>query len=73
VKKKRVTSGFLAKVESLLDFLLPLYEREGKTYLTIAMGCTGGRHRSVATAEFLRGRLEKKGFDIIVRHRDIGK
>jgi UPF0042 nucleotide-binding protein len=71
VKKKGLSSAFLRKVSGLLDFLLPLYTQEGKNYLTIAIGCTGGRHRSVAIVEFLKDRLKDKGLDITVRHRDI--
>ncbi len=52
------TAEFLAKVEDLLTMLMPAYVREGKSYLTVAMGCTGGRHRSVVLAEELVRRLE---------------
>ena len=51
----------LAKIEDLLRFLLPLYRREGKAYLTVALGCTGGRHRSVTLVELLRRSLEGAG------------
>ena len=61
---------FLAHLGPLLDFLLPAYEREGKSYLTIAVGCTGGRHRSVAVAEHLRETLEKRGLRALTLHRD---
>ena len=71
VRKKGLSSVFLRKVSGLLDFLLPLYTQEGKNYLTIAIGCTGGRHRSVAIVEFLKDRMKDKGLDITVRHRDI--
>lgn len=73
VKGKEETQGFLARLSSLLDYLLPLYEKEGKSYLTIAVGCTGGRHRSVAVAESLKESLGSMGADILVRHRDIDK
>ncbi len=73
VKKKGLSSAFLRKVSGLLDFLLPLYTSEGKNYLTIAIGCTGGRHRSVAIAEFLRERMKDKKMEITVRHRDIDR
>ena len=52
--------------------LLPRYEQEGKTYLTIAVGCTGGRHRSVFVAERLAEALDEAGWVVTVRHRDIG-
>ena len=66
------TREFLDRVTGLLRFLLPQYAREGKSYVTIAVGCTGGRHRSVALAEALRHELA--GIDRVrlrVRHRDI--
>jgi UPF0042 nucleotide-binding protein len=62
---------FLQRVAGLLEFLLPLYEREGKAYLTVAVGCTGGRHRSVAITEELRRRLPGSGGRVAVRHRDV--
>lgn len=71
IRKKGMTSAFLRKLMPLLDFLVPLYVDEGKTYLTIAVGCTGGRHRSVAIAEFIRDKMKDKGLDLLVRHRDI--
>lgn len=67
------TSGFLRRIESLLAYLIPHYIREGKSYLTIAFGCTGGRHRSVMLAESVKQSLEKRGFSAKVVHRDIEK
>jgi UPF0042 nucleotide-binding protein len=66
------TTVFLEKLLDLLVFLLPLYQREGKSYLTIAVGCTGGQHRSVALAGYLWERL-KDCFSgsLMLRHRDI--
>ncbi|MGA8295663.1 MAG: RNase adapter RapZ [Acidimicrobiales bacterium] len=64
---------FLDRLESLLRFLLPYYAREGKSYLSIAIGCTGGRHRSVVLAEELVTRLRKDGYEPAVHHRDIGR
>ncbi len=63
----------LERVDDLLGFLLPAYEKEGKSYLTIAIGCTGGHHRSVTLAEELGGRLRARGYDPAVHHRDIDK
>lgn len=63
----------LAKIEDLLHFLLPLYRREGKAYLTVAVGCTGGRHRSVTLVEQLRRSLEREGLSPVVRHRDLDR
>lgn len=64
---------FLDRLESLLELLIPAYRNEGKAYLTIALGCTGGRHRSVALAEALRDRLRKMGVEPRVHHRDVAK
>jgi len=65
------TSEFLEKLDGLLAMLVPAYIREGKSYLTVAMGCTGGRHRSVALAEELASRLDAHGMTTTVFHRDI--
>jgi UPF0042 nucleotide-binding protein len=65
--------SFLEKVDDLLTSILPAFVREGKSYLTIAMGCTGGRHRSVALAEALGARLASHGQAAAVFHRDIDK
>jgi UPF0042 nucleotide-binding protein len=74
VLNKPDAQGFLKRTMDLLEFLLPRYEAEGKSYLTVAIGCTGGRHRSVALAEQigeeLRRRLE---IQVDVTHRDIGE
>jgi UPF0042 nucleotide-binding protein len=65
------TRRFLDIAGDFLGFALPLYQREGKSYLTVAVGCTGGRHRSVALVERLRGMLSDGEVEIVVRHRDI--
>lgn len=62
---------FLTQISALLESTLPLYIREGKSYLTIAVGCTGGRHRSVALVEELGRRLTAWGYTLHVRHRDL--
>jgi RNase adapter protein RapZ len=67
------TGEFLRRIESLLSYLIPLYIREGKSYLTVALGCTGGRHRSVALAEVIRRYVQKKKYSAKVVHRDIDK
>jgi RNase adapter protein RapZ len=66
---------FLEKTGVLLSFLIPRYAAEGKTYLTIGIGCTGGRHRSVAITEELTGRLRQENTEIelFIRHRDVGR
>ena len=65
------TKDFLEKVEGLLTGILPSFVREGKSYLTIALGCTGGRHRSVALTEALGARLGEHGHPVSVFHRDV--
>jgi UPF0042 nucleotide-binding protein len=66
------TATFLAKITDLLQFLIPRYAREGKSYLTVAIGCTGGRHRSVAIAEALaKGLRGLSGVRLRVKHRDV--
>jgi len=71
VKKWRQTREFFDKYFALLEFLIPLYEKEGKSYLTIAVGCTGGRHRSVSVAEEIALHLKKLKRDVSLTHRDI--
>jgi RNase adapter protein RapZ len=67
------TAEFIARVDELLAFLIPRFEAESKSYLTIGIGCTGGHHRSVAIAEELAERLRRHGVRASVHHRDIGK
>ncbi len=64
------TQEFIAKVMDLLLFLLPHYVAEGKSYLTVGFGCTGGQHRSVFMAEEIKKRLAKAGYRVKVEHRD---
>lgn len=65
--------SYLEELLTFLRFALPYYLREGRAYLTIALGCTGGRHRSVSAAEFLARQLQGDGPEVEVRHRDIDK
>lgn len=65
------TPAFLEKIDDMVSFLLPRFEHEGKTYVTIALGCTGGRHRSPAIANELGKRLRARGIDARVVHRDV--
>jgi UPF0042 nucleotide-binding protein len=67
------TATFLEHVAGLLDLLLPAYEKEGKSYLTFAVGCTGGRHRSVVLATELARLIEERGLTPTVQHRDIDR
>ena len=64
---------FLQRVEELLLFLLPRYSRENRSYVSVGVGCTGGRHRSVAVAEELASRLQKAQWSVRVIHRDIAR
>lgn len=68
-----VVNDFLGRLYDMLDFLLPLYVEEGKSQLTVAIGCTGGKHRSVAFSEALCSHLRSKGIKSIIQHRDIIK
>ena len=65
------TGEYLEHLLGLLDFLFPRYAAEGKAHLTIGVGCTGGRHRSVAITQLIGERYEKQGYYTIVRHRDM--
>ena len=65
------TEEFLTELDRLLALTLPGYEREGKAYLSIGVGCTGGRHRSVVIAEQLGERLRAHGYRAAVHHRDV--
>ncbi|WP_300671751.1 RNase adapter RapZ [Desulfoluna sp.] len=67
------THTFLSKYTDLLDFLIPMYQKEGKHYLTLGVGCTGGRHRSVAIATEIHNHLRARFPDIRLLHRDIGQ
>ncbi len=69
--KQPETGEILGKIHDMLEYLLPKYSREGKKYLTISIGCTGGRHRSVLVANELQKRLNKKGRKINLIHRDL--
>lgn len=67
------TVEFIERIANLLVYLLPHYIREGKSYLTIAFGCTGGQHRSVMIADQIRKRLARAGYKVKATHRDIAK
>ena len=71
VLENETTRTFLEKFFGLIDFLVPLYRNEGKAYLTIAVGCTGGRHRSVALTEALYDHIGQSDCEIHLTHRDI--
>jgi UPF0042 nucleotide-binding protein len=69
----RQTHDFMEQLEKMLSFLLPLYSEEGKTVLVIAVGCTGGHHRSVAVAHELAEYIAKAGYQVTENHRDISR
>jgi UPF0042 nucleotide-binding protein len=73
VMEQPETVEFLTKLDDLLGLLLPAYVREGKSYLTIAVGCTGGQHRSVVLAEEIARCIEARGFHPTVNHRDVDR
>jgi UPF0042 nucleotide-binding protein len=66
------SSEFLERLLDFLEYLLPRYRSEGKSYLTIGFGCTGGRHRSVMVSLMIAERLRQSGYDVNVKHRDVG-
>lgn len=67
------TKGFLERLRDFLSYLIPLYWKEGKSYLTIALGCTGGKHRSVVLADILSGEITSDMVTVRRRHRDVQK
>ena len=70
IQRDPETAGLLSRLDDLLGYLLPRYEKERKSYLTVGVGCTGGRHRSVYVVERLAESVRARGFTIRVRHRD---
>ena len=73
ISEKTVTQDFLKKLDPLVEFLIPQYVREGKSQLVIAIGCTGGMHRSVFIAKHIFDSLVKKGYTVNLEHRDLMK
>jgi UPF0042 nucleotide-binding protein len=73
VLERPETEQFLVRIMALLDYALPLYEREGRRYLTVGLGCTGGRHRSIALVAELERRLAGRGYPVQVQHRDAAR
>jgi len=72
VMAKPASGEFLFRLMEFLTYLLPRYKSEGKSYLTIGFGCTGGRHRSVTLSLLVAEQLRQQGYDVTVKHRDIG-
>lgn len=73
VMQSKETEGFKSRFTDMIDYMLPLYIREGKSQLVISVGCTGGHHRSVALAQYMYDHLVEKGIRASVTHRDIAK
>jgi UPF0042 nucleotide-binding protein len=73
MKRQKETERFLKKLEDFLSYVVPQYIKEGKSYLTIGVGCTGGRHRSVMITNAIADRLSEKGHTVKVRHRDVNQ
>ena len=71
VLKNKTTKAYINKIKALIDFLIPHYIKEGRSYLTIGIGCTGGKHRSPAIVEKLKGSLKKHPVDLSIVHRDL--
>jgi RNase adapter protein RapZ len=69
----QATAQFLGHVQNFVDFLLPQYDKEGKSYVTISIGCTGGRHRSVMIANAIARHIEGRNYRVKVSHRDVEK
>jgi RNase adapter protein RapZ len=73
IERDKIFTEFFSRISDLLTLLLPRYAEEGKSYLTIAVGCTGGRHRSVCVAEKIHGLVENNGYLASLTHRDLTK
>lgn len=73
VLKQTQTKKFLAQYLDLLDYLIPLYEKEGKAYFTIGLGCTGGHHRSVVIAQAVYQHIDRPDRNVLITHRDINR
>lgn len=73
IEEKTITQEYLKRLDSFIDFLVPQYVREGKSQLVIAIGCTGGMHRSVFVAKHIYDLLAKKGYAVNLEHRDLMK
>jgi UPF0042 nucleotide-binding protein len=73
LRRQPDTVGFLRRAHALVRYVLPRHEREGRSYLTIAVGCTGGRHRSVMVANEMGAAVKQKGYPVRVYHRDVGQ
>ena len=73
VLEGKETQKYLRELKRFLDFLLPRFVKEGKSHVTISIGCTGGKHRSVIIAEEMKAHLKNKGLSVRIYHRDLYK
>lgn len=73
IMKDQESHFFINRLLRFLGYLIPLYKKDGRSYLTLGVGCTGGRHRSVVVANIIGRFFSKKGFEITARHRDMGR
>jgi UPF0042 nucleotide-binding protein len=73
VLKWEITQNFIEKIKDFISFIIPHYEKEGKTYLTLAFGCTGGRHRSIAIVNEIERLFNRGKYLVMIMHRDIDK
>jgi UPF0042 nucleotide-binding protein len=73
LREQEATEEFFSRLRDFVDFLLPHYANEGKSYLTVAIGCTGGKHRSVALSEWLGKHLQSEDLPASISHRDLGR
>lgn len=73
IRSQDVTAGFLERLQGLLELLIPAYEKEGKSYLTVAFGCTGGQHRAVWVTRKIGEHLKSLGYEPQITHRDVDR
>jgi UPF0042 nucleotide-binding protein len=73
VMESPVTASFTRRFINLLRFLVPNYIKEGKTNLSLSVGCTGGQHRSVVLADYIGKQLKNMGYRVLIKHRDISR
>jgi len=73
IRSKEEYRQYFDMLLNFLAYLIPLYEKEGKSYLTVSIGCTGGKHRSVSIVDELAVNLAEKGYNVSTTHRDVGR
>ncbi|MBP1746401.1 MAG: nucleotide-binding protein yhbJ, partial [Deltaproteobacteria bacterium] len=73
IRSKAEYTQYFDMLSNFLTYLIPLYEKEGKSYLTVSIGCTGGRHRSVTIVDALAENITEKGYNVSTTHRDVDR